>query len=90
MPLCLASASPRRRALLNQVKVPFTVLVVDLDETRLPDEPPNKMVARLASGKATTAKNWFVEHDKPVPAILGADTCVVIDKEVLGKPGSRR
>jgi len=69
--------------------VPFTVLVVDLDETRLPDEPPNNMVARLASGKATTAKNWFVEHGKPVPAILGADTCVVIDKEILGKPASR-
>jgi len=89
VPLCLASASPRRRDLLNQVKVPFTVLVVDLDETRLPDEPPSNMVARLASGKATTAKNWFVEHGKPVPAILGADTCVVINKEILGKPASR-
>ena len=89
MPLCLASASPRRRALLNQIKVPFTVLVADLDETRLPDEPPNQMVVRLASSKATTAKNWFVEHGKPVPAILGADTCVLIDKEILGKPASR-
>ena len=90
MPLCLASASPRRQALLNQIKVPFTVLVVDFDETRLPGEPPNQMVVRLASGKATTAKNWFVEHGKPVPTILGADTCVVIDEEILGKPASRR
>ena len=90
MPLCLASASPRRQALLNQIEVPFTILVVDLDETRLLDEPANQMVARLARSKATTAKTWFVEHGKPVPAILGADTCVVIDKEVLGKPGSRR
>jgi septum formation protein len=76
--------------LLNQIEVPFTILVVDLDETRLLDEPANQMVARLARSKATTAKTWFVEHGKPVPAILGADTCVVIDKEVLGKPGSRR
>ena len=74
MPLCLASASPRRQALLNQIKVPFTVLVVDFDETRLPDEPPSQMVVRLARGKATTAKKWFVEQSKPVPAILGADT----------------
>ena len=76
--------------MLNQIKVPFTVLVVDLDETRLPDEPPNQMVVRLASGKAMTAKKWFVEHGKPVPPILGADTCVVIGKEILGKPASRR
>ena len=70
MPLCLASASPRRQALLNQIEVPFTILVVDLDETRLLDEPANQMVARLARSKATTAKTWFVEHGKPVPAIL--------------------
>ena len=90
MPLCLASASPRRQALLNQIKVPFTVLVSDFDETRLPDEPPRQMVVRLAKGKAMSAKKWFVEHGKPVPVILGADTCVVIDKEILGKPASRR
>ena len=90
MRLCLASASPRRQFLLNQIKVPFTVLVVDLDETRLPCELPNKMVVRLASNKARSAKNWFVEHGKPVPTILGADTCVVIGKKILGKPASRR
>ena len=90
MPLCLASASPRRQTLLNQINVPFTVLVVDFDETRLPDEPPSQMVVRLASGKATTANKWFVKQGKPVPTILGADTCVVIDKEILGKPASRR
>jgi len=89
VPLCLASASPRRQALLNQIEVPFTVLAVDLDETRLPDEPPSQMVVRLARGKATTAKKWFVEYGKPVPAILAADTCVVINKEILGKPASR-
>ena len=76
--------------MLDQIKLPFTVLVVDFDETRQPDEPPSKMVVRLARGKATTAKKWFVEHGRPVPAILGADTCVVIDKEILGKPVSRR
>ena len=48
------------------------------------------MVVRLASVKAATAKKWCVEHAKPMPAILGADTCVVIDKEILGKPASRR
>ena len=90
MLLCLASASPRRQALLDQIKLPFTVLVVDFDETRQPGESPSQMVVRLARGKATTAKKWFVEHGRPVPAILGADTCVVIDKEILGKPVSRR
>jgi septum formation protein len=47
-------------------------------------------VVRLASGKVKAAESWFVERGKPVPPILGADTCVVIDKEILGKPGSRR
>ena len=89
MPLCLASASPRRQALLNQIKVPFTVLVVDLDETRLQDEPANQMVVRLASSKVKAAESWFAERGKSVPPILGADTCVVIGKEILGKPASR-
>ncbi len=72
MPLCLASASPRRRALLNQIKVPFTVLVVDFDETRLPGEPPNQMVVRLASGKATTAKSQTHQVYTGIALLSGA------------------
>ncbi|HEX3555248.1 MAG TPA: Maf family protein [Thermoanaerobaculia bacterium] len=75
----LASGSPRRRELLAGLGVRFTVRAVDLDETPGAGEPPEATVLRLARAKATA-------RAEPGELVLGADTVVVIDGELLGKP----
>lgn len=82
VPLVLASASPRRRELLDKLGLTFEIAVADVDERRLPDEPPAAYVARLARLKATTIAERRVDH----AAVLGADTTVVCDGAVLNKP----
>jgi len=81
--LRLASASPRRRQLLELIGVPHVVTPADIDETPLADEPPNEYVLRLAHEKAEAV--WERHQDLPV---LAADTTVVVDDEILGKPES--
>jgi septum formation protein len=81
MRLVLASASPRRRELLAAAGFEFDVHAVDVDERRLDAETPAAYVERLARVKALTAAMFF--RQRPV---LGADTAVVVDDEVLGKP----
>jgi septum formation protein len=78
MSLILASASPRRRELLSHLGVAFEVRPADLDEALLPNEGAHAYVERLARSKAGTSTHAVV---------LAADTSVVIDDEVLGKPG---
>ena len=80
----LASASPRRRELLAQLGVRFEVIVTDIDETVRPGETPETYVQRMAIEKARAAVARLEVHDVPV---LGADTTVVIDEQILGKPG---
>jgi septum formation protein len=75
--LVLASGSPRRRELLEGLGVRFTVRPVDLDESPLPGEAPRDYVLRLALEKAAAASGELV---------LAADTTVVVDGEILGKP----
>jgi septum formation protein len=82
VPLVLASASPRRHELLEKLGLSFEVAAADVDETRLPDEPPAAYVARLARLKATTIASRRTDHG----AVLGADTTVVCDGAVLNKP----
>ena len=77
--LVLASASPRRRELLAGLELAFTVRPVDLDETPLPDEEPGAYVFRLAREKAA-ARAGISE------LVLAADTTVVLDGDILGKP----
>lgn len=84
--LFLASASPRRRELLTQIGVPFELLSITLDETPLPAERPGAYVQRLAREKALAG--WAAVGDDSV-AVLGADTTVVIDERILGKPADR-
>lgn len=79
--LILASASPRRRELLQQIGVKFRVEVADIDETPLSAETPAAYVARLALGKAQK-----VAANNPGCVVLGSDTTVVLDNEILGKP----
>ena len=82
--LCLASASPRRRALLAQIGVPHTVVAAQVDESLLPAEAPTDYVARLARLKATTVR----QRGEPLP-VLAADTTVVFEGIVYGKPSGR-
>jgi septum formation protein len=77
--LVLASASPRRRELLGGLGLRFTVRSADLDETPLPGEDPETTVLRLAREKAAA-----LAHSGEL--VLAADTDVVLDGELLGKP----
>lgn len=80
----LASISPRRRQLLEQVGVNFAEVRQDIEETPQPRESPEVFVLRLALEKARAGLQALPnERARPV---LGADTVVVIDEEVLGKP----
>ncbi|HEV7357454.1 MAG TPA: Maf family protein [Steroidobacteraceae bacterium] len=80
----LASGSPRRRALLQQIGVSFQVIGIDLDETALADEAPLAYVSRLAEAKA--AAGWQRSRDLGNAPVLAADTAVVLDGRILGKP----
>lgn len=80
--LILASASPRRRELLQQIGVPHRVVPVHLDERVLPGEAPREYVARLAREKAQAG---FRQAGGGAPA-LGSDTAVILDGDILGKP----
>lgn len=81
--LILASASPRRRELLARLGLAFEVRVADLDETPLADEDPGGFVSRLAVAKAEAVAEACPE---PNVAVIGADTAVVVDHHLLGKP----
>ena len=78
----LASASPRRRELLDQIGVPYRVLPADIDESAQAEEAPGPYVLRIASEKVMAV----AAHRKPGEIILGADTAVVWDQHMLGKP----
>ena len=82
MQLILASASPRRRELLAQLGLVFTVCPADLDETPHHNESPRSYVERLAREKALA-----VALKSPADLALAADTTVVVDGVILGKPG---
>jgi septum formation protein len=86
--LVLASQSPRRSEILRQAGIPFTVRVATVDETPLEGEKPEEYVVRLAEFKVLAVPAGSDE------TVLSADTTVVIDGEMLGKPadsaGARR
>ncbi len=82
--LILASASPRRRELLARLGLPFTVREPAVDERSLPGETPEALARRLALAKARA-----VAAGEPGALVLGADTVVVLEGEVFGKPAGR-
>jgi septum formation protein len=86
MKLILASASPRRAEILAAAGIPFEIRAAKIDESRWKDESPEKMVERLARAKAEDVAGSMVSPGPLV--ILGADTVVVADEEILGKPGN--
>ena len=81
--LLLASQSPRRRQLLEQIGFTFEVMAADIDETPRPQEPPEIYVQRVAREKAQwfRARGQFDDH-----VIVAADTSVILDDAILGKP----
>lgn len=79
--LILASASPRRAEILTAVGWEFEKRVADIDETELPDEKPEDYVRRLAREKAEAVAENYQDA-----LILGADTIVVIENKIVGKP----
>jgi len=79
--LVLASASPRRQELLRNAGIAFTVQPANLDETLVPGESARQCAERLAREKALA-----VRASRPCELVLGADTVVVVDGAVLGKP----
>jgi septum formation protein len=82
LPLLLASASPRRREMLERVGVPLEVRPADIDEDPRPDEDPALYVARIARDKAHAVAR------RPGQWVLAADTTVTIDRKILAKAGS--
>jgi septum formation protein len=83
----LASGSPRRRELLQQIGVPFRVVGAAVDEAVRSGEAPAAYVARLAAAKADAG--WERNRDSIGGPVLAADTAVVLDGEILGKPADR-
>src|SRR5579863_4349155 len=79
--LLLASASPRRQELLRNAGIPFLVQPADIDEKPLERESPRSCAERLAREKALA-----VSRSHPKDIVLGADTIVVVDDFILGKP----
>lgn len=81
MELILASASPRRRELMRLYGVPFSVGAADIDETMNPAMSPADEVARVSRLKAAA-----IAKDHPTAVVVAADTIVVLDGKILGKP----
>jgi MAF protein len=82
LPIVLASTSPFRHELLSRLALPFETAAPDIDESRLPHEPPLDMVRRLSEAKARacrTARNALV---------IGSDQVATVGEDVLGKPGT--
>ena len=77
--IILASASPRRAELLDQIGISYQVKIMDIDESPLTDESPDALVMRLACEKSQAVK-------EPKLPVLGADTLGVLDGELLVKP----
>jgi septum formation protein len=84
LPLVLASGSPRRRELLSRLGLELEVAPADIDETPLPGEAPSPHALRIARAKAEAAS-----ARRPGAPVLAADTIVVLDGEILGKPRHR-
>lgn len=81
MNIILASGSPRRREILANTNVKFTVITSDIDEKIFENEEPTQLVLRLAFEKC-----MGVALKNPNDLVIGADTIVVLDNKILGKP----
>jgi len=85
----LASSSPRRQELLRQIGLEFQVIPSEIEEVRQPGEAPIDYVRRVAADKTRAVVRLVTDRGLGAAPVLGADTEVVIDGEVLGKPRDR-
>lgn len=85
IPVYLASKSPRRRKLLKQLNIKFKSFSVEMDESFLPNEMPSRAVIRLSKEKMELAKSKVSNG-----IIITADTIVVLDKRIIGKPENKK
>lgn len=88
MQIYLASQSPRRRELLQQIGVRFRVLAADVNEAPLPRETPEDYVLRIARIKAEVAWMRVAERRLQPHPVLAADTAVILGRHILGKPAT--
>ncbi len=84
--LYLASNSPRRRELLDQIGVRYAWISAEFDESRRTGEAPEVYVLRLALGKARAGLRRVLDEERALLPVMGADTIVVCKAQVLGKP----
>jgi septum formation protein len=85
----LASRSPRRQELLIQIGVSFELVDADVPEVPAACESPRQFVCRVAGEKARAGLARLRALERPERPVLAADTCVVLDEHILGKPGNR-
>lgn len=86
MKIYLASKSPRRRELLTQMEVPFELLLIDTPEIVKPNESPQDYSKRVTEEKLDAAWQYIVDNECERLPVLCADTEVVLDNNILGKP----
>ncbi len=89
-PIYLASGSPRRRELLAQIGVNFTILKIDVDESIQDHELAEAYVKRVAVDKAQAGLALIKQQNLLVRPVLAADTAVIVDNKILGKPADNQ
>ncbi len=87
--IILASQSPRRKQLLEWAEVPFEIVVRHSNEDFPEELPIEEVPVFIARNKAMAVKDYYIENDLPVQPVLAADTIVVLDNKVIGKPKDR-
>lgn len=85
-PLVLGSASPRRQQILESLGIPTLIRPANVDESELPGEDPEHYVARITRRKLEAVRRAVLAEGVTHSALLVADTTVVLDDEILGKP----
>ncbi|ANE47166.1 septum formation protein Maf [Paenibacillus swuensis] len=88
--LILASSSPRRQELIRTLGIPYSIRVSNADETTAPGMLPQAIVESLSLCKAQTVLDLLTHEERSDKHIIGSDTIVVLDGEVLGKPRNER
>ena len=86
MKIYLASKSPRRKELLQQMGIEFEILSIDIPEEKMPDETPEAYSRRITSEKLNAAWNAMLNQGLTTLPVLCADTEVVLEQTILGKP----
>ncbi len=84
-PIILASSSPRRQEILKMLKIPFRVIIPNIDETLIP-AIEKEQVPELLAREKVTAVIRSLPSGQEIPWVLGADTVILLDDKILGKP----